>query len=87
MQVLSGLALFFISMAVTSEPFDVFIAPFCKPFIPFRVSVLFNVYSRLLGHVPPLAYYRLLSWVTSDLDSLCSSEYDTRFSIVNGETG
>ena len=49
---------------------------------PFRVSVLFNVYSRLLGHVRPLAYYRLLSWVTSalsNLDSLCFSEYDTRF--------
>lgn len=29
---------------------------------PFRVSVLLNVYSRLLGHLRPLAYYRLLSW-------------------------
>ena len=56
----------------------------------FRVSVLFNVYSRLLGHVPPLAYYRLLSWMISalsNLNSLWSSEYDTRFRIVNGETG
>jgi len=35
----------------------------------FRVSVLFNVYSRLLGRVRPLAYYWFQSSALSILDS------------------
>jgi hypothetical protein len=49
-------------------------------FCPFRVSVVFNVYSRLLGHV---ATHSRTASTLGNLDLLDSPEYDTHYKLAS----
>jgi hypothetical protein len=94
MQVLSGLVLFLSlwpqHLSRLMYLLHLFASHSCRSFP--RLRTLLTYIHASSDMCPPLAYYRLVSWVTSalssNLDSLSSSEYDdTRFSIVHGETG